>query len=414
MYIKLLTAGDQKILVIKLIKEYSGLSLKDSKDIADESNSVFEVKLPEAAFEYMSSRFIEAGAMIETTSFEEFEIFKNKNSQQAKPISEYSPPSEVKANVDKTPDLKRDDEIAIGIMMIPESMKIHVIKLLRTLTDWGLAQCKASVDSLPAIFKVKMDKEAYAKLKLEFQSLGCEIQIIEPEHPLYPEEYIEKIESEKEKVKEKVWVDNNETSYQISNSYFDNNKKKNESPKGFSYKTMKFNTLISAYTIIYILLLFIDGILASLFLLGSSILITENLKNSKEEFKRTLFSIASGGLFRIYLIGAIVHFTILSFYYQSFGLYYLFLGFFSIFGLISLIVSITIAYNLLKSYQSSPKSKMVQQKYVQEESYNNPITTKKSNEKNEIPLQNVNKAIYEKSLKRSDAKTKKDIFRKKE
>ena len=58
------SAGPNKIAVIKLVRDITGLGLKEAKDIADNGGSVKE-NIPAGEAEAMKAQFVEAGAEIE-------------------------------------------------------------------------------------------------------------------------------------------------------------------------------------------------------------------------------------------------------------------------------------------------------------------------------------------------------------
>ena len=62
--VTLVSAGANKIAVIKLIKEITGLGLGDSKAIAD-NGGVIKEKVAASEAEEMKAKFVEAGAEIE-------------------------------------------------------------------------------------------------------------------------------------------------------------------------------------------------------------------------------------------------------------------------------------------------------------------------------------------------------------
>ena len=64
MEIKLLDIGKHKIEVIKLIRLFTGHSLKKSKELADKTPSTFEVNKPEFEFEQIKKNFDAIGAKI--------------------------------------------------------------------------------------------------------------------------------------------------------------------------------------------------------------------------------------------------------------------------------------------------------------------------------------------------------------
>jgi large subunit ribosomal protein L7/L12 len=62
--ISVTAAGPNKISVIKLVREYTGLGLKDAKGIADNGGAVKE-NIPTDEAEAIKVRFVEAGATVE-------------------------------------------------------------------------------------------------------------------------------------------------------------------------------------------------------------------------------------------------------------------------------------------------------------------------------------------------------------
>jgi large subunit ribosomal protein L7/L12 len=62
--VELVSAGDQKINVIKVIREYSELGLKEAKDLAEAGGVIKEAVKKEEA-EAMKAKFEEAGATVE-------------------------------------------------------------------------------------------------------------------------------------------------------------------------------------------------------------------------------------------------------------------------------------------------------------------------------------------------------------
>ena len=61
----LANAGAAKINVIKVIREITGLGLKEAKDIADASGSVVKENVPAAEAEEIKAKLVEAGAEVE-------------------------------------------------------------------------------------------------------------------------------------------------------------------------------------------------------------------------------------------------------------------------------------------------------------------------------------------------------------
>ena len=62
--IELTSAGDNKIGVIKAVKEITGLGLKDAKDLVDGAPKVIKEKVAKAEAETMKKKLEEAGATV--------------------------------------------------------------------------------------------------------------------------------------------------------------------------------------------------------------------------------------------------------------------------------------------------------------------------------------------------------------
>ena len=58
-------AGAEKLKVIKLVKELTGLGLKDAKDIVDKAPGVLKEAMPKAEAEGMKKQLEELGAKVE-------------------------------------------------------------------------------------------------------------------------------------------------------------------------------------------------------------------------------------------------------------------------------------------------------------------------------------------------------------
>lgn len=63
--VELKSAGAQKIQVIKLIREITGLGLKEAKDITDQAPKVVKENVAKADAEDMKKKLEEAGAVVE-------------------------------------------------------------------------------------------------------------------------------------------------------------------------------------------------------------------------------------------------------------------------------------------------------------------------------------------------------------
>ena len=63
--VELKSAGEQKIQVIKAIREVTGLGLKEAKDIVDAAPKVVKADVPKAEAEQLKEKLQAAGAVVE-------------------------------------------------------------------------------------------------------------------------------------------------------------------------------------------------------------------------------------------------------------------------------------------------------------------------------------------------------------
>ncbi|MEN8119839.1 MAG: 50S ribosomal protein L7/L12 [Bacteroidota bacterium] len=82
MEIRLLDIGKHKIEVIKLIRLFTGLGLKESKELTDKTPSIFKLNKPEFKFEQVKKNFDAIGAKIELVEkIEPIKEIKENNPQ---------------------------------------------------------------------------------------------------------------------------------------------------------------------------------------------------------------------------------------------------------------------------------------------------------------------------------------------
>lgn len=62
--IELVSGGDSKIGVIKIVKELTGKGLKEAKDLVDAAPAVIKEKVPKAEAEDIKKQLMEAGATV--------------------------------------------------------------------------------------------------------------------------------------------------------------------------------------------------------------------------------------------------------------------------------------------------------------------------------------------------------------
>ena len=63
--VELTSAGEQKIAVIKAVKEVAGLGLKDAKDLVEKAPAVIKENVPKADAEEIKKKIEEAGGKVE-------------------------------------------------------------------------------------------------------------------------------------------------------------------------------------------------------------------------------------------------------------------------------------------------------------------------------------------------------------
>ena len=61
----LANAGDQKIKVIKVVRDATGLGLKEAKDLVDGAPKTIKENVAKAEAEEIKAKFVEAGAVVE-------------------------------------------------------------------------------------------------------------------------------------------------------------------------------------------------------------------------------------------------------------------------------------------------------------------------------------------------------------
>lgn len=63
--VELTAAGEQKIAVIKAVKEIAGLGLKDAKDLVEKAPAVIKENVPKAEAQEMKKKIEDAGGKVE-------------------------------------------------------------------------------------------------------------------------------------------------------------------------------------------------------------------------------------------------------------------------------------------------------------------------------------------------------------
>lgn len=61
------------------------------------------------------------------------------------------------------------------------NQKIKVIKKIRDITGWGLAEAKGAVDNVPSIIQENINNDIANQIKNSFEELGAEVNIVSSE-----------------------------------------------------------------------------------------------------------------------------------------------------------------------------------------------------------------------------------------
>jgi large subunit ribosomal protein L7/L12 len=137
--VELKAMGPKKIAVIKVVKETTGLGLKESKELVEAAPKTVKTGLEEEAAKAIVARLVEAGATAIVVAAE------------AKEAAPAPPPG------------------ALSTVTLTQcgDRKIEIIKIVRTATGLGLKEAKDLVEKTPAVVKKGMpsaDADALANL----------------------------------------------------------------------------------------------------------------------------------------------------------------------------------------------------------------------------------------------------------
>lgn len=156
MQIRILSYGYNKIETIKLLRELTGFSLKESKFVVDNLPFDLEVEMPEQDLLQYVSAFERLGAKIET-AINPFDL----NSD--------TPPQPV----------PHSKKISLEVELTKSSsQKIALIKLIRSHTGLSLSDIKNMVENTPSRFFIGTEKENIAEIQTAFKQLNAEIKIL--------------------------------------------------------------------------------------------------------------------------------------------------------------------------------------------------------------------------------------------
>jgi large subunit ribosomal protein L7/L12 len=148
--------GDKKISVIKVVREHTGLGLKDTKDLV-------EAPKPKVMQEGLTKAQAEAFVV-------ELETWGAK--AEAKQKGAHGPAHPPRENVAASTaiefEVRLDDAGA---------NKINVIKALRALTGLGLAESKKLVESTPVVINTSAPRELAEKMSSELIAAGAKVTL---------------------------------------------------------------------------------------------------------------------------------------------------------------------------------------------------------------------------------------------
>lgn len=139
--------GPRKIMVIKLLRELTGLGLKEAKDMAESPGSTVKAGLERAEAARIERQLVDVGALVELR------------------------PRAVEASVDDGPALVDVFLHSFG------SNKIQVIKEVRSLTGLGLKETKDLVEAAPRLIKANVDREVARRFQHQLTEVGAVVEL---------------------------------------------------------------------------------------------------------------------------------------------------------------------------------------------------------------------------------------------
>lgn len=150
--IKLIHCGDSKLLIVKIIKELTGLGLKEAKDLADGVPCIILDNIPRNNAKSIIAQLEDAGAKAE--------IVKLKQTQHHV--------SSKNGKVEECNDV---------VLINSGAAKLQVVKIIKDLTGLGLKESKDIVDSTPSYIKKYVSVNEAESLKAILESTGAEVLI---------------------------------------------------------------------------------------------------------------------------------------------------------------------------------------------------------------------------------------------
>ena len=153
----LLSAGEEKIKVIKTIREITGLGLRESKNLVDSAPILIKKDVPESVAFSNVKELESVGASLQIKK-DYFIVYSTKSLIQSKE-------SENKYLYDV-------------YLVVSGEEKIKLIKIIREITGLGLRESKNLVDSAPSlIIKDVPEHEAFSNAR-RLESVGARVQIV--------------------------------------------------------------------------------------------------------------------------------------------------------------------------------------------------------------------------------------------
>lgn len=149
--IRLIDPGNYKIQVIKLIRGYTGLGLKESKELVDQVPSEFELVCNSQEIRQILENFRKVGAMIE------------KYDSPVKILND--------EGVEKTVGKK-----LTRVLTNPGNHKLEFIKLIRMFTGAGLKEAKNCMEQTPSMLLIEDENLTFSQVSKIFNAIGAEIE----------------------------------------------------------------------------------------------------------------------------------------------------------------------------------------------------------------------------------------------
>ncbi len=147
MEVRLVSAGENKIAIIKLIREITGLSLAESKDIADNAPTVFTVYLPDSDYGSVQRDFENLGAVLQKASD------SISSTPPPIPVEESNAPPPIPKATQKAPEVAIPQITYDGALtLVSSGSKTQTITLLQEFFKMEEEQAKIIVDNTPMVF----------------------------------------------------------------------------------------------------------------------------------------------------------------------------------------------------------------------------------------------------------------------